>query len=41
MSPGDLAAGVYIFAVFNMNYFRHQTFLYELEVQRPSVMDQP
>ena len=32
VSPGDLAAGIYIFAVFNMNYFRHQTFLYELEV---------
>jgi len=32
VSPGDLAPGTYIFAVFNMNYFRHQTFLYELEV---------
>ena len=35
VSPGDLDPGTYIFAVFNMNYFRHQTFLYELEVPRP------
>ena len=35
VSPGDLAAGVYVFAVFNMDYFRHQSFLYEMQVRRP------